>query len=444
MIRGAAILLMASAAMAAPPRLLSAVPDLGDDGVDPTITVLRLEFDQDMNTGGGMSLCGGGPKFPKITGKATWESSRVILVPVALEPSHAYELSVNCPGARNFQSAGGETAEISPLAFRTAASREEAKPSKLTAEANREAVTGLIRAIDERYSHRDVRRVDWGKQIGARLGELQGAPTRGAFARTVASILSVNRDVHLWVKVGEARIGTFSPMQTPNCNEAVLAGVVPGWATANQTVATGLWGGAKPIGYLRIGGWPADAAAVKPALEFVTAHPAAVGLIIDVRANGGGDELTARGFASHFIDKPAVYARNVYRDPGSPGGWGATLDRTIEPSAEGPRFAGRIAVLMGPCCMSSNESFLLMMRTSPRAALIGEASYGASGNPRPVELGNGVTVYVPSWKDLLPHGTPLEGRGVQPDVPIRARPDELESSDPVLEAALRILRQPGS
>jgi hypothetical protein len=41
---------------------------------------------------------------------------------------------------------------------------------------------------------------------------------------------------------------------------------------------------------------------------------------------------------------------------------------------------------------------------------------------------------------LLPDGMQLDGRGVTPDVSVRARPDEFELSDPVLEAALRILR----
>jgi hypothetical protein len=442
-VRGlAAVLMAACTAAAAPPRLVSATPDLGDDAVDPTITTLRLEFDQDMDTRGGMSLCGGGRTFPRITGKAKWESARVVLVPVALEPSHAYELSVNCPSARNFRSAAGEPAEVSPLSFRTAADKDAVVASHLTPEANREAITALLRTLDERYSHRDVRRVDWGTEVGKRAGELQAASTRGAFARTLASILSVNRDVHLWIRVGEARLGTFSPMQAPNCNVSALKTLVPVWTALNQTVFTGWFGGDATIGYIMISGWPSDGAAIGPAIEFLAAHADAAGMIVDVRANGGGDELTARAFASHLVDHTAVYSRNIYRDPGSPGGWGPMLDRTIEPAAEGARFAGRIAVLMGPCCMSSNESFLLMMRTNPRATLIGESSYGASGNPKPVELGNGVTVFMPSWKDLLPDGTPLEGRGVQPDVPIRARPDELESSDPVLDAALRVLRRP--
>lgn len=94
---------------------------------------------------------------------------------------------------------------------------------------------------------------------------------------------------------------------------------------------------------------------------------------------------------------------------------------------------------MGPGNMSSCESFLLMMRQAG-ATLVGEKSYGASGNPKPHDLGNGVTVYLSSWNDMLPDGTPLEGRGVAPDVTVKATPAELEKGDSILDAALKILR----
>src|SRR5690606_18274437 len=103
------------------------------------------------------------------------------------------------------------------------------------------------------------------------------------------------------------------------------------------------------------------------------------------------------------------------------------------PAEEGKRYGGPVAVLIGPSCMSSNESFVLMMATSPRVTLVGEHTYGSSGNPKPVDLGNGVTVLLPSWQDFRPDGVALEGVGVPPGVGVRVRADELAASDPVLE-----------
>jgi len=92
--------------------------------------------------------------------------------------------------------------------------------------------------------------------------------------------------------------------------------------------------------------------------------------------------------------------------------------------------------------MSSCESFLLMMKRVPGDRLVGSRSYGSSGNPKPHDLGNGVLVHRPSWQDLMPDGKLLEGVGVEPDVAGPARPSDFVRGDPVLEAALRVLRFP--
>lgn len=421
-----------------PPRVVAMWPDLGEEGIDPGTTSLRIEFDQEMDTRGGMSLCGGGPTFPRITGPGRWESPRVVVVPIELEPLRRYELSVNCPAARNFRGASGEPAEVAPLVFTTGPAGGERWPAPLTEERNAAAVRTLRGAIDERYAHRDLRAVDWEGLFASHADALRTAGTRGQFAREAARMLSAARDVHLTLRVGDARIGTFAPMQPPNCDMRTLARLVPGWTVENEVVTTGVF--EDGVAYLMISAWT-DEASLRPALEFLERHAEAPGFIVDVRTNGGGDELTARRLAGCFVSEPAVYARNAYRDANAPGGWSAVLERIVEPAAEGPRCRGPVAVLMGPACMSSNESFLQMMGTSPRVTLVGEPSYGSSGNPKPIDLGNGVTALVPSWRDELADGTPLEGRGVPPDVGVRARPGEFATGDPVLEAGLRVVRR---
>ncbi|MBN2584189.1 MAG: hypothetical protein JXL80_14095, partial [Planctomycetes bacterium] len=117
-------------------------------------------------------------------------------------------------------------------------------------------------------------------------------------------------------------------------------------------------------------------------------------------------------------------------------------DRTIHPKRGRPKYRGKVAVLMGPVNMSSCESFLLMMKHGAGATLVGQTSYGSSGNPKPSALGNGVTVFLPSWRDLLPDGTLLEGKGITPDVAVETTPEALTRSDAVLEAALKLLRKP--
>jgi C-terminal processing protease CtpA/Prc len=82
----------------------------------------------------------------------------------------------------------------------------------------------------------------------------------------------------------------------------------------------------------------------------------------------------------------------------------------------------------------------MMMQKVPGAKLIGQRSQGSSGNPKPHDLGNGVTVYVPSWRDLNVDGTDLEGVGIAPDIEVKTSPADFTNGDPVLEAGLKYLR----
>lgn len=101
-------------------------------------------------------------------------------------------------------------------------------------------------------------------------------------------------------------------------------------------------------------------------------------------------------------------------------------------------------MLIGPKVGSSCESFVLRARQGPRCKLVGEVTKGSSGNPRPFDPANGVTVFLPSWEDQIPNGTMLEGRGVTPDVTVKANRAALRQKDAVLEAGLATVRNQAS
>jgi C-terminal processing protease CtpA/Prc len=58
-----------------------------------------------------------------------------------------------------------------------------------------------------------------------------------------------------------------------------------------------------------------------------------------------------------------------------------------------------------------------------------------------VELGNGVTLFVPSWEDLRLDDTCLEGEGFAPDIEVKTTAKSFGKKDPVIEAALKFLRE---
>jgi len=429
----------AACVLAAPPKVIETVPKNGDMNVDPSLQEMRFVFDQDMARGG-YSICGGGPQFPKTVGQPRWVDKRTLSARIKLEPDHDYRLSINCPAATNCRSAAGEPATPYPMTFKTAPGGAPAEPKAGGAGTNAQAIIALRKAIDEQYSYRDLRKLDWAALFTRYAPAMESATSPAAFAQAAADLLGNAKDMHIWLEAGATQIPSYKRDVTRNYNRAVLEKVVPGFRKLSDGVYSGRF--EDGIGYILIDSWSSDhAEAMEQAYAAIWEFSGAPGLIVDVRPNGGGAEPLARQFAGCFVDKPVQYSKHVYRSAKAASGFDEPHDRVLEPNRYRPKYRGKIVVLMGQANMSSCESFLLMMKQVPGCKLIGSTSYGSSGNPKPVDLGNGITVYLPSWKDLRPDGTCLEGQGITPDIPITVTTAALESTDPVLQAALTLLRK---
>ena len=159
-------------------------------------------------------------------------------------------------------------------------------------------------------------------------------------------------------------------------------------------------------------------------------------LVIDVRPNTGGDERIARRVASWFVEGEQVYAKHRTIGEGGPS---EPIARTVTGSDE--RFTLPTVVLSGPRVMSSNESFVLMMKQAEGVQVVGQKTRGSSGNPVTHELGNGVSIQLPSWQALRPDGTCFEGEGIAPDVFVPCTSRDLQIGEPTLQKALALLRE---
>ncbi|MEM8782730.1 MAG: S41 family peptidase [Planctomycetota bacterium] len=437
----AALLGFSGDSHAARPTVESTEPAHGAVGVDPDTRQIVVRFDRPMNTRVGWSIVGGGDNFPELRAKPRWNNPRTMTIPVRLKPNHAYRLSLNNESFQNFRSREGQPLVPYPLQFQTgpaggAADEPDAQDDDngVFGPRQAEAMTRELRTlIDQSYSYRARVVNDWDAVFEENAQVLRSAASPAGFAGTASILLSAAKDKHLWLDVDGTRFPTFRDPPVGNVNEQSRAASVPNYTRFNRYVATGRFEDGTL--YAAIDGLnDADPRAYEPFFELLGKHgDGAPGLILDLRANGGGSERVAWELAGCLIDGPTLYAKNVNVAPDRAGGFTEVLERTFDRNWGRPSFRGPVAVLTGRRTMSSAEAFTLMLKQVPGARSFGAATQGSSGNPKPYALGHGVTVFLPSWRAMTAEGVAFEGVGIAPDETVVPRPGA--RGDAVLDAA---------
>jgi len=257
-----------------------------------------------------------------------------------------------------------------------------------------------------------------------------GEPGEGDPGTALRAMLLPLKDLHVWIEtpLGPVYTVTGNP-EPPNWDAKAIRARLTEVILDKPPHLVGRMGG---IGYAFLGAWEKEGFTdLEAALDKLADCK---GLILDVRANGGGDELLARRIAGRFAKEPVVYGLAQARDPTLQGnGFLDPFEKRLEPVGEADTRP--VVVLQGPYCVSSTEWFLLMMRALGKTT-VGLTSRGATGNPQPFPLFPGVSVWVPTQRGLTREGKVIELKGIPPDEEV-GRGEE--GKDPALDRALEIL-----
>jgi len=412
------------------PQVIATTPRSGDGGVASGQTEIRVAFDQPMDPSS-YSFITLGSGFPQVAGEPYWVNEFTIALPVHLEPGQGYWLLINSPNTTGFRSRLGEPAVPYLLAFGTADGPDFADLDEAQATRNRKAYDQVAEIMTVYYSYKDRLGIDWAEQLAKAREWLLSSPTDFLFGVRLLDVLAPANDPHLLVGINGVNLPTVWTMPTANFN---LQAVVTKLANVQRWSPAVITGETEAIGYILIGGWVPEAAVAAQAIDAFRDKAA---IIIDVRPNPGGDERIAQYVAGCFTDRTVDYAISRTLDPETRE-FTLSRVRTLYPNPECELYSGEVIVLTGPQVMSSNESFLLMMRESG-ATLVGAPSYGSSGNPRPYELDNGLILHVPQWQDMDINGRLVEGNGITPDILLEFAPDQFISGDPVFDAAVDLI-----
>jgi carboxyl-terminal processing protease len=136
-------------------------------------------------------------------------------------------------------------------------------------------------------------------------------------------------------------------------------------------------------------------------------------MILDVRVNGGGDDLVSLKIASHFTSVPflAFTKRAVDGD-----GFTEATEVYVEPSEEEYQYDGNVIVIMSGSSGSATEIFVMTMAELPQTTLVGRNTAGGLSDILGRFLPNGWFVGLSDEVYLTPDGTLYEVTGVPPEI----------------------------
>lgn len=293
----------------------------------------------------------------------------------------------------------------------------------------------LVAELGRHYSFFALKKIDWPTLAANYRAPAEAAGSAEEFIAAVRPLLGELNDPHVWlVDPRGRRVDVSKASYRGNFD---FQAVVRQLRDVKQIGRIGFIGRTPAgFGYVAVGSLSGDAGTFGQFEQAFRQLLDAPGLLVDLRANSGGDERRGRSLAGWLTAKPVVYALSRFRSGPEPDALTPPRDRVLEPSGE-QVFAEPVVCLIGPGCISSGEGMALMLKAIPGVQLVGQPTRGASGNPAPLELPNGVTVFFSRWLSLEPDGTPIEGRGVEPNVRVDHRGD----GDPTYDRAVEVLAE---
>jgi hypothetical protein len=194
-------------------------------------------------------------------------------------------------------------------------------------------------------------------------------------------------------------------------------------------------------GYLRISGM-AEGITLgrlnRSMKEIMSAISDKKGLIIDLRLNGGGWDVTSYKFAGRFIDKKTVGHYKETRKKGK-SSFKAKNTWTLKP--KGPvQYTKPIVILTSDFTASAAEIFLLAMQQFPYVKVVGEPSEGIFSDMYGFRLPNGFKASLSNQRYYDVDGINFEGKGIPVDEYVIHSKDDLKTGvDPLITSALGLL-----
>jgi len=265
-------------------------------------------------------------------------------------------------------------------------------------------------------------------------GDYTAITSARQFAEKLQSDLrAISRDQHLELAYSYEPIPVQDPDQQEKVDPERLArirykgGLVNYWFK-NADILPG------NLGYLRFDGFfplkDGGRDTVDSAMAFLQ-HTNA--LIIDLRANRGGDPAVGTVLMGYLFAKPTHLGDFLSRPNGS------KTENCVQPHTLGSKYNGDVYILVSSETISAAEGFAYDLKSVRRAVVIGERTAGAAHPAFDYRVGEHFTLTIPTSRYVnTVTGTDWEGVGIAPDV-LSSKEEALERAE--LAALQKLLKE---
>src|SRR5215831_2858500 len=174
--------------------------------------------------------------------------------------------------------------------------------------------------------------------------------------------------------------------------------------------------------------------------EIIKEFNGASSIVVDVRANGGGDDRVGKLIADRFADRKRLYMKTQIRNGPAHDDFTPPKYWYVEP--DGPiQFTRPVILLTHRFSVSAAENFTLAMRILPNVTVVGDATSGVFADVYGDRMPNEWRFSVPFKLFVDQDGFCWEGIGVPANIrQINTKQDLDEKRDRPLELAIAMIQ----
>lgn len=303
----------------------------------------------------------------------------------------------------------------------------------------------LWREYDLMYGAFEPKKIDWQTVYQTYRSQIRDDMTDADLLKVMTRMLDVLDDNHVYLRpLASTGLPWYAGGILGRTSEWTFSSdLVKKYMTETRTYGNDLIYGkvAPEVGYLIIKGFENNISYYPRAMDSVLTYMQNTkGLIIDLRDNGGGEDRVAQYIANRFATEKHLSFTVRLRNGPRHNDFGPELRFYTEPQGSF-QYTKPVIVLTNLTSYSSAETFMLAMLQNKTVTQVGDVTGGAFSDAVERELPNGWSIRVPIADVRNADGKNLEGIGIQPNIVVRNKPDELKAGhDKALETAIDLLK----